>query len=59
MPICSIYSQLRFNLLVDLFYSIFGLELYTYLPLFGVVSVGSALILTLAYHNIAHWLKTR
>jgi hypothetical protein len=45
--------------LVDLFYSIFGLELYTYLPLFGVVSVGSALILTLAYHNIAHWLKTR
>ncbi|ELR17861.1 Transloconassociated protein subunit gamma, putative [Acanthamoeba castellanii str. Neff] len=42
-----------------LFYSIFGLELYTYLPLFGVVSVGSALILTLAYHNIAHWLKTR
>jgi hypothetical protein len=44
---------------VDLFYSIFGLELYTYLPLFGVVSVGSALILTLAYHNIAHWLKTR
>jgi len=45
---------------LDLFYSIFGLDLNNaHLALSAVVSLGSALILTLAYHNVAHWLKIR
>jgi len=42
-----------------LYHSIFGVEVQTHYLLFAVVSFGSALILSIAYHNVAYWLKVR
>ncbi|KAL6054417.1 SWI/SNF and RSC complex subunit Ssr3 [Balamuthia mandrillaris] len=42
-----------------LYHSIFGMDLQSYAPLFAVVTALSTLFVTIAYHNISFWLKTR
>merc|ERR1711915_847790 len=42
-----------------LYHSIFGMDVQTNYVLYGVVTVLSSMILTLAYHNIAFWLNAR
>lgn len=66
MPICKpTFISTVCNNLSDchkfsgLYVTIFGLDIQSNLPLFAVVTVFSSAILTLAYHNVAYWLKVR
>merc|ERR1712232_207593 len=42
-----------------LYHSIFSVDLFSNIFLFVVVTVFSAAIISLAYHNVAYWLKCR